>query len=171
MVFRAMGIDAFNNQVTIRPLWHTVGGIGTVNKQNGLFTAGTKAGTGYVIAYADSIFGDTGASLTGSAKVVVEEQELPIIYVLSQNHPNPFNSGTTISYDLPEVAAIRLIVYDLAGRTIRTLVDGYQPSGHYAVVWDGKDEGGRMVASGVYLYRLEVIKRGFVETKRMILLR
>ena len=93
MVFRATGGDIFNNRGSIRPLWHTVGGVGTIDKRTGLFRAGTRTGTGYVIAYADSIFGDAGArrkvvagdasaSLSGVAKVVVE-QELPTVYALS----------------------------------------------------------------------------------------
>jgi hypothetical protein len=167
-----MGYDAFNNRVTIRPLWHTVGGVGTINKQTGVFTAGTTTGVGYVIAYADSIFGDTGTWLpTGSAKVVVH-QELSLTYALSQNSPNPFNPETTIGYDLPEVASIRLSIYDLSGQTIRMLVhDSHHQPGRYTVVWDGRDEGGRVVASGVYLYRLEAVDRGFVETRRMLLVR
>jgi hypothetical protein len=117
------------------------------------------------------MFGDTGATLSGSARVVVEEQEVPSAYALSQNYPNPFNPETTISYALPEVTYIRLIIYDLSGRVIRTLIQDYKQPGHHTVVWDGRDEEGRAVASGVYLYRLDTIGRGFVETKRMLLIR
>jgi hypothetical protein len=169
-VFRATGYDAFDNRVIIRPLWHTVGGIGTIDKRTGLFRAGVRVGTGYVIAYADSIFGDTGATLKGSAKVVVE-QELPRVYALSQNFPNPFNPETTISYDLPEVADVRLVIYDLVGRKVRVLVHSYQQPGRYEVVWDGRETEGREVASGVYLYRLEAVDRGFYGTRQMVLIR
>jgi hypothetical protein len=169
--FRVTGFDAFNNRITIKPLWHTVGGIGTINKQTGVFTAGTRAGTGYVIAYTDSIFGDTGTSVTGSAKVVVE-QMLPVAYTLAQNVPNPFNPETTIHYELPEMANVRLVIYDLSGQAIRTLVhDAHHQPGQYTVMWDGQDGAGRPVASGVYFYRLEAVDRGVVETKRMVLVR
>jgi hypothetical protein len=106
-----------------------------------------------------------------------EEQEAggslsrPATYTLAQNVPNPFNPRTTIRYTLPERADIRLVVYDLTGRRIRTLVRGVQQPGRYSVVWDGRDETGRDVASGIYLYRLEVVGRGTVETKRMALIR
>jgi WD40 repeat protein len=99
------------------------------------------------------------------------EQELPAAYVLSQNSPNPFNLETTISFTLPEAGGIRLTIHDLTGQVIRTLVQGYRQPGRHTVVWDGRDKGGRTVASGVYLYRLEVVDRGFMETKRMLLIR
>jgi hypothetical protein len=106
----------------------------------------------------------------------IEREERIRTYALSQNYPNPFNSNTTISYDLPEVADVRLTIYDLAGRNIRTLTHGVHQPGHYEIVWDGRDEGGRDVASGMYLYRLEAIRletleSGFVETRKMLLLR
>ncbi len=76
-----------------------------------------------------------------------------------QNYPNPFSSSTTIRYSLPSavsgrLTAVDLSVYDLAGRLVRTLVDGPQETGFYSVVWDGRDSSGRSVASGVYFYRL-----------------
>ena len=124
-----------------------------------------------MIAYADSVFGDTGANVTGSAKVVVEA-ELPTAYALYQNYPNPFNAETTISYDLPEMAHVRLVIYDLTGQKIRILVhNAHHQPGSYTVIWDGRDEDGRSVASGIYLYRLEAVDRGFVATKRMLLIR
>jgi hypothetical protein len=95
----------------------------------------------------------------------------PLTYALTQNVPNPFNPATTIRYDLPERADVRLVIYNLAGQKIRTLVHRMQPPGRYTVTWDGRDGTGHAVASGVYFYRLEAITRGFVETKRMVLLR
>ena len=93
------------------------------------------------------------------------------MYTLGQNHPNPFNPETTIDCALPDVANVHLVIYDLTGRTIRTLVREYRQPGRYEVVWDGRDRGGREVASGVYFYRLEVVEQGIVETRRMVLLR
>jgi flagellar hook assembly protein FlgD len=71
----------------------------------------------------------------------------------------------------PRTGRIRLVVYDLTGRRVRTLVRGVQPPGRYSVVWDGKDVEGREIASGIYLYRLEAVDRGFVATKQMLLVR
>lgn len=105
-----------------------------------------------------------------SSKAVVETG-LPTAYTLSQNFPNPFNPETTISYELPEAADIRLSIYSLTGGVVRTLVLGHKQPGWYEVVWDGRDAEGREVSSGVYFYRLEAVGRGFVETRKMLLMR
>ncbi len=83
--------------------------------------------------------------------------------------PNPFNPRTTISYDLPEAGPVRLCVYDLAGRLLRTLVDEIRAQGSHDAVWDGRDASGRDVGSGTYLARLEF--GGQVESVRMGLVR
>ena len=68
--------------------------------------------------------------------------------------PNPFNARTTIAYELDYGGYVRLTVFDLSGRVIRTLVDRFQPRGSHTVIWDGRDSGQNEVASGVYLYEL-----------------
>jgi hypothetical protein len=90
---------------------------------------------------------------------------------LLPNFPNPFNAETTIGYEVPEVAKVRVVVYDLGGRQVRVLAEGYQEPGRREVAWDGQDGEGREVASGVYFYRLEIVGRGVVETRQMLLLR
>lgn len=96
---------------------------------------------------------------------------LPDHFALSQNYPNPFNPVTTIAYDLAEATDVRLAIYTLSGQRITTLVSGHQEGGHYEVIWDGRDDVGRSMGSGVYLYRLEALKGGFVSAKRMLLIR
>ena len=88
---------------------------------------------------------------------------------LDQNFPNPFNPRTTISYRLPQKSRVELVVYDLLGQKVRTLIDGVKPAGTYRVQWDGRDDAGREVASGVYIYRLE--GNGWTENRKMLLLR
>jgi len=89
---------------------------------------------------------------------------------LHQNVPNPFNPATRIRFDLPGPETISLRIYDLAGRLVRTLLDAEAcPAGPGEVVWRGRDEAGRQVASGTYFYRLEAGPHG--ETKRMVLVR
>ena len=84
------------------------------------------------------------------------ESELPTAYRLGQNYPNPFNSETLIPYDVAKAGAVRLRVYASTGQKVRTLVDGESRSaGSYSVLWDGRDDAGRDVASGVYLCRME----------------
>ena len=68
--------------------------------------------------------------------------------------PNPFNPSTTVRFDLPESGAVRLVVYDVTGRLVRTLLHGHVAAGAHSVVWDGLDTGGRSAASGVYVVRL-----------------
>jgi Tol biopolymer transport system component len=93
----------------------------------------------------------------------------PLQAVLGDNYPNPFNAQTLIQYQLPEAQAVNLEIYDLLGRKVRTLVSGGQGAGVYLVVWDGLDETGNAVASGIYLYRLETGVA--VQVRRMTLLR
>lgn len=83
--------------------------------------------------------------------------------------PNPFNPRTTVQYALPTGGVARIVIFDLAGRRIRTLVSGYVDAGRHEAHWDGRDEQGRTVASGVYLYRL--VAGGFAQTNRMVLLK
>lgn len=83
--------------------------------------------------------------------------------------PNPFNPRTTLRFDLPRAGAARLAVFDLAGRQVRTLVDGSLPPGPHAIAWDGRDDAGRPVGSGAYVARLEA--DGVVSSARLGLIR
>jgi hypothetical protein len=101
---------------------------------------------------------------------MAEAAAVPVGYVLSENYPNPFNVRTVIRYALAEAGTARLCVYDVHGQIVRTLVDGQRSAGTDSATWDGRDATGREVASGVYLYRLEVEGQR-VQTRRMVLLR
>jgi hypothetical protein len=104
-----------------------------------------------------------------AASGVDDQPGLRAALMLEQNTPNPFNPQTTIKFDLPEGGPVRLSVFDVAGRLIRTLVDASMPQGSYETTWDGRDSAGREVASGSYLARLEFDSR--IETVRMGLIR
>ncbi len=80
---------------------------------------------------------------------------IPLRTALSQNRPNPFNPVTRIQFDLAEAARARITIFDAAGRAVRTLVDANLAPGSYQRIWDGRDDEGRSVGSGVYFYRLE----------------
>jgi hypothetical protein len=95
---------------------------------------------------------------------------LPEEYVLSPCVPNPFNPSTTIRYQLSEPGEVRLTIYDLLGQKVRVLVSEPQPAGWYRMSWDGRDEAGRLVSSGVVLYRLAV-GSDFVQARKALLLR
>jgi hypothetical protein len=110
-----------------------------------------------------------GASLLTGINEDQPNVVLPFNQLLAANYPNPFNSTTVIRYQLSAISRVILKIYDLQGRLIRTLVDDNLPSGYYLTRWDGMDEKGQPVASGIYFYR---IKAGdFVQTKRMLLMR
>jgi len=80
---------------------------------------------------------------------------LPADFALEQNYPNPFNPSTTIVYQLPQPVPVTLTVHDLLGRQVATLVAGVKPAGYHSATWDGVTDGGEIVGSGVYLYRLQ----------------
>jgi hypothetical protein len=88
---------------------------------------------------------------------------------LFQNHPNPFNPETSISFSLPSSARVVLSIYDVEGRLVRKVVDGVLGEGYKSVSWDGNDEVGNSVSSGVYFYRLKSGK--YTLTKKMVLLK
>jgi subtilisin family serine protease len=97
------------------------------------------------------------------------EQAIPLVYGLAQNFPNPFNPQTEIRFELPHPGNTRLKVFDIRGRLVKDLVSGHMGAGRHSVVWMGRDNGGRQVASGVYYYRIESGK--FMETRRMTLVK
>jgi hypothetical protein len=80
---------------------------------------------------------------------------VPARLELHQNSPNPFNPTTTIRFEMPEAGQARLVVYDVRGRQVRSLVDGHRDAGAHTAVWDGRDGAGERVSSGIYFYRLQ----------------
>ncbi|MBC8184613.1 T9SS type A sorting domain-containing protein [candidate division KSB1 bacterium] len=89
-------------------------------------------------------------------------------FLLSDNYPNPFNTETIIRYQLPKECFVTLVVYNMLGKKIRTLVSEKQVIGRHTITWDGKDDNGMMVASALYLYKLNADK--FNDIKKMLLL-
>jgi hypothetical protein len=97
---------------------------------------------------------------------------LPASFSLAQNRPNPFNPSTAISYSVPQgegASAVSLKVYSIGGRLVRVLADGPATPGEHTVFWDGSDQRGRKVSSGVYIYRLKAGGRAL--TRKMVLLK
>lgn len=84
-----------------------------------------------------------------------EASVLPSSFSLQQNYPNPFNAVTTIQFDLPRAGQVRVEIFNVLGQRVRILVDEELQPGYKQVVWDGTDQSGNPVASGVYFYRLK----------------
>jgi len=101
---------------------------------------------------------------------------LPRKYDLSQNYPNPFNPQTSIHYALPVASQVELVIYNIMGHQVRKLVSGRVSAGYHRVLWDGRDDQGRDVPSGVYFYRLQAVDVGdpsnrFQSIKKMVVVK
>ena len=108
-------------------------------------------------------------------KMILVGYAKPVSYALQQNYPNPFNPTTVVRYQLPAASNVRLVVYDILGREVKTLVDENQPAGYYGKVWDATNQAGSKVSSGMYIYRLEATptegRGSYSALKKMILLK
>jgi len=100
---------------------------------------------------------------------VASNIELPNDFSLLQNSPNPFNSKTVIRYQLPRNGTAKISIFNLLGQKVRTLMDERKPMGYYTVCWDGKDDNGRTMASGIYFYKMKAGE--FTDIKKMVLLK
>ncbi len=94
---------------------------------------------------------------------------LPSSFKVYQNYPNPFNPSTIISYALPKASLVKVVIYDITGREIKTLVNKEQTAGMHSVTWNGENNNGMMVSSGIYFYRISA--RLNVQVRKMILLK
>ena len=84
----------------------------------------------------------------------VQGESLPDRFLLKQNYPNPFNGRTTIEYLIPSASNILFKIYDMSGKEIKILHNGYHNSGRATIIWDGKDKNSQLVASGIYYYSI-----------------
>jgi hypothetical protein len=100
-----------------------------------------------------------------SQKVIAVPDE----FALHQNYPNPFNPVTTIQYDIPEETHVNLIVYDILGREVKTLLNQTEQPGYKSIRWNGRNNAGQEISAGMYFYRLETT--GFVKVHKMVLLK
>lgn len=136
------------------------------NKKSVRITEGSAAITGTSNSYYRLIIGTKSFAENNNNEINLEPRE----YYLLQNYPNPFNPSTTINYSIADDSNVKLIIYNLLGKEITTLInDDEKSAGAYSVVWDGKNKFGNEVSSGLYFYRL--ITQKFVQTNKMLLLR
>jgi hypothetical protein len=100
---------------------------------------------------------------------LVDVHGLPEEYALHQNYPNPFNPTTTLRYDLPEDATVSVVIYDMMGRQVRTLVSGQASAGYHSTMWNATNDLGYSVSAGVYIYTIQAGQ--YRDVKKMILLK
>ncbi len=119
--------------------------------------------------YALSALNNAYYELTGIVALDQNITALPVSHVLDQNYPNPFNPTTTISYSLAEISDVSLSIFDVQGRTVARITESQQSAGNYNIQWNGTNEQGLGVPTGVYLARLEA--GSYNETIKMVFLR
>ena len=107
--------------------------------------------------------------VASESNAAIEPAAVVTDFALEQNYPNPFNPSTTIRLSVPEAGPVTLHIYDLRGTLVKTLVSGTLTAGRHQIVWNGKNENGQPVASGMYLYRMQTGR--FTQTKQMLLVR
>jgi hypothetical protein len=153
-----------------------------INKENGFPTPATSwtkeqrsAYWNAITAYEDRSYGIHNpkyvvTALLGAMKSlgittdIRQDEEMPTTYALYQNYPNPFNPTTNIKFAIPKSGNVKLVVYDILGKEVSTLVNNYLNAGQYTFEFDGKN-----LASGIYLYRIEA--DNFVKVNKMILMK
>ena len=101
--------------------------------------------------------------------LTVDESMVPEVFALHQNYPNPFNPTTTINYDIPESQVVSIMIYDIMGREVRSLLNEFQEVGYRSVRWDATDNFGRAVSAGMYVYTIQA--GDFRQVRKMVLLK
>jgi hypothetical protein len=119
--------------------------------------------------YCGATAGPANACPDQTEKAQVAIEQTPSEFRLYQNHPNPFNASTIISYDLPEDDRVKIEIIDMLGRSVRVLFDGFQQAGNHTLMWSGINSDGDPVASGIYFYKITTETHS--STKRMLLLK
>lgn len=137
------------------------GSLATVDVSTGLATPVTTWSADFI---AFAILGESPPTSVGEPGIRVPSQ-----FSLEQNYPNPFNPETVIKYQTTESSRIELAVYNLLGQKVRVLINEVKPAGSYEARWNGANDLGKVVSSGVYIYRLQ--SDNFERTKKMIFLR
>jgi hypothetical protein len=110
-----------------------------------------------------------GLSFAKASEASSADEALHESFELKQNYPNPFNPATTIAFSLPQESDVSIKIYDVTGSLVRTMVNDNRVAGEYSVVWNGQNDKGVRVSSGVYIYRIEA--GNFMQTRRMVVLK
>ncbi|MEM8559571.1 MAG: PKD domain-containing protein [Bacteroidota bacterium] len=163
----ALGSDAVNLNLSVD---NFSAGAGSVGFELTLIDV-TQPGSGTIVA--TDVAGNEGTLFVDSENrrefMAMMSRTGEAVYALDESYPNPFALQTRIGYSLAQDGPVTLTVFDLAGRVVVRLVDDFRAAGPHEVAWDGTDEQGRAVASGVYVYRIEA--GSFTDTERMVIMK
>jgi flagellar hook assembly protein FlgD len=94
---------------------------------------------------------------------------MPEKFTIHQNYPNPFNPVTTLRYELPEQTHVNIMIYDMLGRKVKTLINQTQDAGYRSVIWEATNDYGKPVSAGIYLYQIQAGE--YNSTQKMVLLK
>jgi len=139
-----------------------------VDTQTKCTITGLKNGVRYFIAVTAVDYWGNESPCSAEASAYAGEIQPVEQIILKNNYPNPFNPGTLIEYELPEQQYIEISVYNNLGQIVRVLEEGVKEKGAHSIYWNGQDETGQPVASGLYYYRLK--SPGKIMQKNMLLL-
>ena len=163
-VATSTGVYSTSNLNGMSTAWALEGATVIGNEVTAMVISRPSDGLVVAATHGNGIFGTQ--PVTG---VLSTSNPVPRAFSLSQNYPNPFNPSTTLQYVVAKAGAVKLVVYDMTGRQVATLVDGAKSAGTYTAVWDGKSSNGLDAASGVYLCRFSA--SGFASAVKMLLLK
>jgi hypothetical protein len=139
---------------------------------NGTVTLGFKSNgmnSSYVFELTNALVTDKENNISQIAKLSsITAKATPQVYSLSKNYPNPFNPTTTIEYAIPSNGKVELVVYNMAGQKVRTMVNETKEAGFFKAVWDGRNDRGETVASGLYFYKLVSGKFNKIEKMTLV---
>jgi hypothetical protein len=114
---------------------------------------------------------DWGRMLTTHEEVSADDLTIPTAELNLSNYPNPFNPETTIAFDLPESGNVRLDIYNIRGQKVTTLINKELSAGNHQFIWNGKNQQGNTIPSGIYLYRVDADGGRYTSTRKMLLLK
>jgi hypothetical protein len=123
------------------------------NELHAVFFSDVK--TGWIVGGYGTVLKTTNGGVTSVESSETERIE-PRSHLLGQNYPNPFNPSTTISYDVPRTGMITIRIFDLLGRLVKTLLNDEKSPGTYSIAWNGLDDRGSHLSSGMYFYELKI---------------
>ncbi len=130
--------------------------------------------TGWIVGSKGTVLHTTNGGVT-SVENLINIENVPDNFILYQNYPNPFNPSTTISYVLPYQSLVEIIIYDIMGREIRSYIIPFQSAGYNSLVWDGRNNFGNTVTSGVYFYKISINSlennASFTKTAKMLMVK